>query len=298
MKKVKIFKLFGLILPLAIMTACQKDEEPMNQTPDNSNLSLSILGLEDLGSDYVYEGWLIVDSSPVSSGTFSVDADGALSKTSFSVKTSDLENATQFVLSIEPANDPDPLPAATKILAGDFSGSDAQLTIAPVGDFSAAAGNYILATPTTASMDDEKSGIWFLDPMTPSAGLTLPTLPDGWMYEGWVVIDGTPLSTGKFIDVAATDDSAPYSGSVMLPSPNPDGFFPGEDFVMNAPMGLSFPTDLSGQTAVISIEPFPDNSDAPFALKPLVQVIPSSAEVHQRYAMDQNLNFPNGTVSR
>ena len=39
--------------------------------------------------------------------------------------------------------------------------------------------------------------------------------------------------------------------------------FAGQDFI--AP-----PVDLIGHTAVISVEPDPDNSPAPFALKPLI----------------------------
>ena len=77
-----------------------------------------------------------------------------------------------------------------------------------------------------------------------------------------------------------------------------DGFFPGEDYLMNAPSGLSFPTDLAGGTAVISIEPYPDNSPNPFTLKPLVHNIPAMAEDHMVYDMGQNLNFPTGTVTR
>ena len=40
--------------------------------------------------------------------------------------------------------------------------------------------------------------------------------------------------------------------------------------MQNAPLGLTFPVDLTGNTIVVSIEPPPDNSAAPFQLKPLV----------------------------
>ena len=65
-----------------------------------------------------------------------------------------------------------------------------------------------------------------------------------------------------------------------------------------APSGLTFPTDLTGGTAVISIEPVPDNSPAPFVLKPLVGMIPSGANVHSVLDMGQNLSFPTGSVTR
>jgi hypothetical protein len=187
------------------------------------------------------------------------------------------------------------------MMAGDFSGSSASLSTGIVGDFSTAAGKYILATPTNGGDTDENSGIWFLDLATgsPTAGLDLPTLPEGWKYEGWVVINGQAVTSGTFTNTRATDDADPFSSTMPLPDVNgTDGFFPGEDYLVNAPEGLNFPTDIAGGTTVISIEPSPDNSPMPFTLKPLMQGIPAMATDHVVYEMGQNLNFPVGTVSR
>lgn len=283
---------------LFLVSSCKKDETP---TDTNKDLTLNFTGLENLGSDYVYEGWLIVDGAPVSTGTFTVDDAGMLSESTFSLNASFIDNAVKFVLSIEPANDSDPDPSATKMMAGDFSGNSASLTTAPVGDFMNAAGKYILATPTDGAETNENSGIWFLDLATgaPTVGLDLPELPDGWKYEGWVVVDGKPVTSGTFTNTKATDEADPFSGSMALPDVNgSDGFFPGEDYLMNAPSGLSFPTDLAGGTAVISVEPYPDNSPMPFTLKPLVHNIPDMAVDHTVYEMGQNLSFPTGTASR
>ena len=137
---------------------------------------------------------------------------------------------------------------------------------------------------------------WWLDPGAgPAATLDLPQLPDGWEYEGWAVIDGTPVTTGKFTDVDDFDFADPYSSQVASGPP-----FPGEDFLLNAPSGLDFPTDLTGGTIVISIEPMPDNSSAPFTLKPLVGMVPSPAAVHTVYTMDNNAAATNpvGSASR
>ena len=297
MKKTQLILM--ALMGMVIFSSCKKDEDTEPQAMKSIDLNIS--GLENLGSDFVYEGWLIVDGAPQSTGTFTVDASGNLSKSTFEVMESYVDAATQFVLSVEPTIDSDPMPAATKILAGAFSGNSADVDISPVGDFMDAAGKYILATPTNGADNDENSGIWFLDLATgaPTTGLNLPTLPDGWKYEGWVVINGMPVTTGTFTNVMATDEAAPFSGSMKLPDVNGmDGFFPGEDFLMNAPSGLNFPTDIAGGTAVISVEPFPDNSPNPFTLKPLVHQISASAVDHMVYDMGQNLNFPTGTVSR
>ena len=296
MKTIKLMLLS--LAAVMLITSCKKDETPTNTM---KNINLNISGLEDLGANYVYEGWLIANGSPVSTGTFTVDDMGSLSKTTFSLDESFVNDATAFVLSIEPANDSDPAPSATKMMAGDFSGASASVTTGLVGDFSNAAGKYILATPTNGADTDENSGIWFLDLATgaPTVGLNLPQLPDGWKYEGWVVINGQPVTTGTFTNTMATDDADPFSGSMALPDVNgTDGFFPGEDFLMNAPAGLNFPTDIAGGMAVISVEPYPDNSPNPFTLKPLVQPIPASAVDHTVYEMGQNLSFPTGTVTR
>ncbi|WP_052593970.1 anti-sigma factor [Aureispira sp. CCB-QB1] len=284
------FLLIALVSGLFILTGCQ--ETPIT----TNNFTVSIAGLEDLGNDYVYEGWLIVNGTPVSTGTFTVNNTGVLSQTSFEADISDLDNATKFVLSIEPSVDSDPAPSAVKILAGDFSNNTATLSVgdgAALGsDFSTAAGSYILATPTDALSNNENSGVWWLVPGgTPS--LTLPTLPSGWRYEGWAVVNGMPLSTGTFTNVSGADDAAPYSG------PNAGPAFPGEDFLTNAPSGITFPLDLSNANVVISVEPFPDNSEKPFLLKPLVATVPANATNGTSYNMNNNnTTNPSGTVTR
>lgn len=288
----KVLYLVMLVSVVSFSASCNKDDNT------DSTFDLSISGLEDLGSGYVYEGWLIVDGSPVSTGTFTVDNAGSLSKSSFKVAKDDLAGAATFVLTIEPSPDSDSAPSNVHILSGDFSGNVADLTVSHGASlnnsFATAAGKYILATPSDDVDSDEKSGIWFLDNSTGQAvaGLNLPTLPDGWIYEGWAVINGTPVSTGTFSATDVADNSAPYSGTNGTPG------FPGEDFLMGAPNGLSFPTDLSGGVAVISIEPVPDNSTGPFVLKPLVGTIDASSSAHTVYEMGQNLAFPTGMVTR
>lgn len=285
----------GIISMLVIGCSDNKDN---NTQPQNGMLMLNFNGLENLGSDYAYEGWILVDGSPVSTGVFTVDDNGDLSQSSFEMPLSDLEAATKFILTIEPSPDSDPSPASTHYLAGDFSSGTANLMVgdaAALGDdFTSASGVYILATPTNGMNTNENSGIWFLDLSSgsPAQGLELPTLPDGWKYEGWAVIDGTPVTTGTFLSATGADDSAPYSGTMAGPP------FPGEDFLANAPAGLTFPTDLAGGAGVISIEPDPDNSASPFTLKPLVGSISANATDHTTYEMGNNAaGFPTGTAS-
>lgn len=230
----------------------------------NIRLSLRFDGLENLGDNFVYEGWVIVDGQPVSTGTFTIDDRGRQSQTRFLIQ--ETRNSVEaFVLTIEPYPDSDPAPSATKVLAGEFNGNRARLSVshpAALGsDFRGIGGSYILGVPTDQSgATPYDQGIWFLDPAAgPGPSLNLPTLPAGWVYEGWVVGPNGPVSTGTFTDVAAADSDAggPYAGPDAAPP------FPGQDFVRP---GMS----LLGQAAVISIEPYPDNSPAPFTFKPLI----------------------------
>jgi hypothetical protein len=297
MKKTMIWALAALF---TTTVACD-EEENNGSMSSNGSLKMNIQNLAELGADERYEGWIMVNGSPVSTGVFTVNSAGMAPQTSFEVSQANLDAATDYVLTIEPYPDNDPAPSAIKIAGGSFSGNNATVNVnhpaALNADFNTASGTYILATPTTTDTTDEKSGIWFLDISSgsPMQGLNLPTLPAGWVYEGWVVLNGAPLSTGRFSDNAMADDAAPYSGTDAAGPP-----FPGEDLVMNAPAPHNFPTDLSGATAVISIEPEPDNSPMPFAFKPLVHMISPMANHHLTYNLNNQVssNFPAGTVSK
>lgn len=284
----------ALFVLSATFISCNDDDN--EQVGTTSQITLDIEGLNDLGADYKYEGWIIVNDNPITTGVFSVDSEGVLSQTKFDVDINNLANASKFVLSIEPTNDTDPAPSETKYLVGDFSGTSATLSTGVIADFSAVAGQFILATPSDDSSngDNNENGIWWLKPGEPmTSGLSLPELPSGWKYEGWVVVDGVPLTTGTFSNVAAADDAAPYSGVEGTPS------FPGEDFLLNAPDGITFPLDVRGKTAVISIEPYPDNDANPFTLKPLLGTVGQDT-APTLHTMNDNVSgsFPTGSVWR
>ena len=268
-------------------------------------LKLDLTGLQPLANDYHYEGWAIIDGEAVSTGKFNVSATGALVELDGTVVAngefkagSDLSEAAVIALTIEPPGDTDSVPSSVKYLAGDVSGLSADLAVshaAALGDgLLGASGTYILATPTDGADTNETSGIWYIDLSSGDAmpGLVLPALPPSFEYEGWVIFDSGPVSTGRFSGGAGADSANPFSGS------DPGKPFPGEDFLQNAPAGLVFPTDLRGKAAAISIEPNPDDSPAPFVLKPLIGGIPDNAEPFTNYQLDNQAGgFPTGTAT-
>lgn len=277
-------------------TSCSNDDDNASNL---QTLTLNLNGLESLGADFVYEGWIIVDGLPVTTGRFtSVDF-----PQNFAVDATQLSNASAFVLSIEPLNDPDPAPAATKVLRGEFSGNSAIVNTALIGDLTNVSGTFFLRSPTDEVMPgnpnngNDQYGVWYGSPgMPPTANLTLPDLdPDsGWIYEGWVIGDSGPLSTGRFLNFGDRDDFTGFSGAEFNQGPP----IPGEDFFLNAPTGETFPLDVRGRMVVISLEPVPDDSPAPFAIKPLVA---TSGQETAPSTHDFNPNpssLPTGTVSR
>jgi hypothetical protein len=257
-------RLFALSFAIFAATGCF-DVQPGNEPGETAErpLALSFVDLPDLGADYVYEGWLIVDGAPVTTGRFSVTPEEQ--NVDVQLDADIVESATTFVLTIEPAVGDDPAPSHVHLLAGDIDDNGvADLSIAHAAalgtDFADARGSYIIETPTSDEPSDYDQGVWFLDPAAgPGASLDLPELPEGWAYEGWVVVDGTPVSTGRFTDAAMADDdgAGPAAGTAGAPP------FPGQDFIDPALV-------LTDGLVVISVEPEPDNSPAPFVLKPLV----------------------------
>jgi hypothetical protein len=295
---VRLRRVLSLTFSALVAVGC--DDDPVS--PDRSALMLELSRFEPLRNGFHYEGWAIIGGTPMSTGRFNVDAGGQLVTVTGAPIAGgefqtglDLGAATAIVITVEPNNDSDPAPAATKIAAGDVNNGVATLTVAhsaALGNtFTSATGTYILATPTDGPNSNERSGVWFLDASSssPTAGLSLPTLPAGWRYEGWAVINGMPVTTGTFRTATGADMAAPFSGSQSGPP------FPGEDFLRNAPAGLSFPVDLRNDMVVITIEPDPDDSPMPFVLKPLSGTVPGTAMDHMNFALANGAtSFPTG----
>lgn len=316
MRRTHLLILAALVVS-SVFTSCKKkgctDPTAMNYNSEaekedescvysaTKDLSVNITGLPDLGPNYKYETWIAYNNMAISLGTFDVDATGTMSTSTFTGNRIDIESATVMVISIEPFPDANPTPSNVKILGGNFdvnNGSSANLSIsyvAAVGDdLSTSAGDFVIDSPTTTSTSDDLSGVWFFNPGTANPQMTLPSLSSGWVYEGWAVIGGVPMSTGKFTDPNISDNSALYSGSEVAPN------YPGEDFVQNAPAGSTFPTDLSGQSIFVTVEPATDNSPEPFVLRPLVGTVPTSASPMTPYTLSNNAaaTSPSGTATR
>ncbi|MEM6959325.1 MAG: anti-sigma factor, partial [Myxococcota bacterium] len=183
------------LLSALLLVACGTEGEAV----PSQALSLSFQDLPDLGPDYVYEAWVVGDDGPVSAGRFSAQT---ASEGVFGVN---VQGAFKMHITIEPVADASAEWSETHVLYGEFEDGVAELrafgpAILPP-DFREVMGGFTLAAPTDSGAAPE-NGIWFLDASgsEPAASLRLPTLPEGWIYEGWVVGADGPVSLGTFRD--------------------------------------------------------------------------------------------------
>jgi len=111
----------------AVLIGCGSDNDDNADAlaANEARLNLSFSALDDLGDDYVYEGWIIVNGEAVSTGRFTNTTSDIQS-----ASVEDAEAATKYVLTIEPATGDVPAPADTHVLAGDIINSAATLSIA------------------------------------------------------------------------------------------------------------------------------------------------------------------------
>ena len=276
---------------VAPTTTAAETTAPPETTPPPAipSMQVSFDGLVPLGDGGDYELWFIdADGNPISGGVFDTDAG-----TSMEFELPDgVPEAVEVKVSIE--TDDDPAPSSTIVLSGAFDGSSAAL-VADIADFSDASGQYILATPTdgTGSAENERAGVWWTA-IPRAQSLFLPELSEGWEYEMWQVIDGQALTGGKFTDPFAPDQAAPFSG------PDPAPPLVGEDYLINAPDGFTFPVDLRGMEVFISVEPIPDPNPAESSgIVPLSGIIPADAIDHTHYFVDNvsDSRVPSGTLS-
>jgi hypothetical protein len=267
--------------------------------PNTVTLQFVNLAVLDEAADGHYEGWAIVDGAPISTGNFNVNADGqpvALGTGELIDEFDagvDISSASDIKISLEPPEDADPAPSGLIVLGGMVNEGQANLATG-LEAVAMTTGSFILATPSDndSEPDNDNQGIWFLAMPGPVPGFVdLPDIGPNWVYEGWAVdlsgSDPMPYSTGTFTMAEGFDSdmAGPMGGGPP---------FPGQDFV--AYQGGPVLDLASGDfAAVISIEPVPDNSPAPFQFKPLAAMIPTDA-VGMNNALNNQTEstFPSG----
>ena len=277
------------IVALLIATGCDSGGNSLPPNP-KVQMTLDTDDLTPLVDGFSYKAWARVDGVYWGTNAFNVTetgqfttAAGQFTDKSF-VMAVDITDADLVVISVEGKTGGGDAPSGTVVMAADVTGTTMTLSTshpAALGaDFSSESGQFTIMTPSDSDPANEAHGVWFVTGSGDniSAGLTLPALPEGWAYEGWVITanDGG-FSTGKFVANDDQDLSAFYSHPDVPP-------FPGEDFLLNAPTGVTFPMDLSGHAVSITAEPFPDDTIVPYGITVMQGSIPAGVQggsVHQ-----------------
>jgi hypothetical protein len=281
--------------------------------PAAGSLTLSGITLPPLGAGAAdrlghYHLWVVIGAIPQSVDRFVIDGAGifslgsqmvigTLQQTVFTDASNGaaffppVEQATEVFVTLEPQGDADSSPSPNVILDGLVTAGAATLTVAGqtaaagrgLASFAGAAGTFQVDTASddvSNPLPNDAFGILYRT-ITGSdlnaRSLTLPVLPAGWKYEGWVQerLTGFTFSTGKFRDPAAPDESDMVSRSR---GPDLKPGFPGEDFVQAVPAAPLVAAQNGSITEVfVTLETVPDNSAAPSSIVILRAAVPLGA---------------------
>jgi hypothetical protein len=292
-------KLF-LILAVSMISfwGCEYFEN--STTLNSSSLELNITGLPQLADTLTYVAWFDNDDRPpVFIKQLSPNAQGDVFFKE-EQKLGFLDSAQIFLVTVERKSQ---LTAANFtassriVLSGRFVNGLCNLTLGEsFTNFSQTSAKYTLYTPTDGDpASNPFGGIWFVDSVDANntvAGLNIPVLSAGWIYEGWIEVNGNKLSTGRFRNPKLADLFNGYSATTAsLP-------FPGEDFINNAPSGFTFPLNLRGAKSYISLE---INNGSTKGNTPLIVLyeasIPNDAVSQKSYSMTlKTVSYPKGSA--
>ncbi|MDA1028658.1 MAG: hypothetical protein O3B41_06350 [Bacteroidetes bacterium] len=293
-----------LVLGLGIVffaTGCDGDSGTKAPNP-KVQMSISTTTLKPLKEGFLYKAWARVDGVYYPTDAFNVTETGQFltSGSQFRDKSfvleADITDADLVLISIEGKTGSATAPSNSVILAGDVSGVNATLTSAHTdamgGNLTGQTGQLTIMTPSDIDLTNEAFGVWYVtvSGTVLTKGLTLPTLNPGWVYQGWVEVGGNLLSTGRFRSTNLSDSNL-YGF--------PDGpSFPGEDFFINPPTGVTFPLNLANAKISITVEPQPDDSADPSGIVVLTGQLPAAIVGRSAHALTATgAAIPNATIS-
>lgn len=294
-KALQMKRLLTLLIATAVLSFAGCEYFENSDTLNISSFEVNLTGLPTLPSSLTYVGWFDGDDIPATY-LFDKDADanGNISYINNETPLKFLDSAQIFYITIENKADvgsPNFRPSSRIILQGRFTKGAANLWVSENADkYSIARAKYSLDTPTDNPAANDFSGLWFVDSLdagTPAAGLDLPILYGGWIYEGWIEVNGNFISTGRFSNPAAADLFNGFSGTAAAYP------FPGEDFLNNAPSGFTFPLDLRGTKAHISLER--RNGD-PNGTAPNIILYSTEIPANAVHKKSYDMNFTNNTL--
>lgn len=251
--------LAGLLL--CASTACGNTPTEITPLPraigEVQGVLLQVDNLRTLDPDTqgVYYLWALLERNRAEVlGSFQIDDNGDVVDENgaaidmFRSSKFSLRKTLRLLVTIELAGSAPDTPSGMQILSGTVIDGVANLTVPISTTIADASGSLRVFTPTDGPGTNETSGFWFMD-LDGAATLSLPDTTGALVYETFVEIGGQAVPVGHFERGDQVDDANQFS-SDQVDAPER----PGEDLLMNAPEGLTFPTDLSGARVTISLE--------------------------------------------
>ncbi|SVA33941.1 uncharacterized protein METZ01_LOCUS86795 [marine metagenome] len=245
----------------------------------------------------IYSAWLRLEKGDrVGIGTFNVNSNGQPVDGQGSVidrftASETLFSAISILIAIEPTGAIQDAPSEAVILQGPFIDGIATMAVPFPPGIGEATGSYRVFTPTDGPNTNEGSGVWAAN-ANGEPTLALADINNLYMFEHFMVINGIPLTMGRFKTTDTRDLRNPWSGPLTDTAPA----VPGEDFVANAPAGFTFPADLSGSRLLVTLEALYGDRVEPSQLIVLEGTLPAVVGGEIIQLTNQTANFPTGTA--
>jgi hypothetical protein len=292
--------LFALGLAV-LLQACGQTPTAFRPLPsalgDIRGVAMGFEGLLPLQEgEGIYAAWINLERGEiVGLGGFLVDENGRPIDDNGDVierfvADQNLFKSVSILITIEPFATVGGSPGSAVILQGPVIEGVARLTVPAPQGVRGAQGSYRVFTPTDGPDTNEGSGVWAVS-VAGGPLLQLPALNNLYAYEHYMVIDGVTLTMGRFLSPNAADFVNLYSGSEPAP------VFPGEDFLVSAPAGVTFPANLAGARLIVTLEPILDDTADPSQLVILEATLPASVVGGETIALtNRTADFPTGTA--
>ncbi len=289
-----------ILLLLMVLPACGQTPSEFRPLPaalgDLRGVALGFEGLRPLDGGALYSAFLSLDNGDiVRLGGFNVNDAGRPIDPQGDVidrfsASENLFSSVSLVVAVEPLGVVGETPGPAVIMQGPFIDGIASLSVPAPLFIADSVGSYRVFTPTDGPGTNEGSGAWAIS-VGGEGTLTLPPLNNLYLYEHFMVIDGMPITMGRFVTADVADFANPWSGPLEAPA------FPGEDFLENDPAGFTFPANLSGAQLLVTLEPILNDTELPFQLVILQGTLPvgvTGGEVIE--LTNVSANFPTGTA--
>ncbi len=209
----------------------------------------------DPGTDGIYYLWALLERNESQSlGAFNIGASGQMVDTSgaplgeFRSDQFSLRETLRMLITIESDAEAPSAPSGMQMLSGTFIEGVATLTVPISSAIMSASGSVQIFTPTDGPDTNETSGFWMVDG-NGDPSVSLPDTTAALIYETFIDINGSSLGVGRFDRSDQADDLCRFCAD---DAPAPER--PGEDLLVNAPDGLTFPASLAGARITVSLE--------------------------------------------